>query len=242
MVAKQIAGKQTHVKSASGNWGVTCKVADGSKGDWTCAKRARGRGESPMGWWQINMGRRATKKVETIAEGGTDGLTLTTYSYTPYGSVAAEGSATQPLQWSSEYHDTELALVYYNYRHYNPMAGRWIVRDMLEVYNLYFAYKNEPARHSDYLGEEVFLIMLAIAGLVAIGLSGCSSQEEKYKDNQITDVRADVCTCVAFISPTRLDSVGMAVKDKVADYAKNTHRYHYRKIWNATCDARNGNS
>ncbi len=34
---------------------------------------------------------------------GTDGLTLTTYSYTPYGSVAAEGSATQPLQWSSEY-------------------------------------------------------------------------------------------------------------------------------------------
>ncbi|CDB56448.1 putative uncharacterized protein [Akkermansia muciniphila CAG:154] len=28
-------------------------------------------------------------------------------------------------------HDEELALVYYNYRYYNPKDGRWINRDPL---------------------------------------------------------------------------------------------------------------
>ena len=39
-------------------------------------------------------------------------------SYTPYGTVTAEGDVTQPLQWSSEVYDPELALIYYNYRYY----------------------------------------------------------------------------------------------------------------------------
>ena len=30
----------------------------------------------------------------------------------------------QPIQWSSEYNDEELGLVYYNYRHLNPHDGR----------------------------------------------------------------------------------------------------------------------
>ena len=58
-----------------------------------------------------------------------DGHIRTTYDYTPYGGVTANGSVTQPLQWSSEVYDAELAMVYYNYRHYNPMDGRWINRD-----------------------------------------------------------------------------------------------------------------
>ena len=44
---------------------------------------------------------------------------------------AVAGSTTQPIQWSSEFYDSELALVYYNYRHYNPVDGRWIVRDAI---------------------------------------------------------------------------------------------------------------
>ncbi len=61
---------------------------------------------------------------------GVDGLIKTTYSYTPYGAVTAEGSATQFIQWSSEFYDEELGLVYYNYRLYNPRYGRWIGRDL----------------------------------------------------------------------------------------------------------------
>ncbi len=69
----------------------------------------------------------------------TDGTILTTYSYTPYGSVTAEGIAEQPLQWSSEYHDSGLGLVYYNYRHYNAREGKWVGRDMIisRDFNLY---------------------------------------------------------------------------------------------------------
>ena len=60
---------------------------------------------------------------------GKAGYLRTVYTYTPYGEVAAEGDVTQPIQWSSEYNDEELGLVYYNYRHLNPRDGRWISRD-----------------------------------------------------------------------------------------------------------------
>ena len=50
------------------------------------------------------------------------------------------GDVTQPIQWSSEYSDEELGLVYYNYRHLNPHDGRWTSRDSIEeqgVWNLF---------------------------------------------------------------------------------------------------------
>ncbi len=86
---------------------------------------------------------------------GSDGYIKTTYSYSPYGAVTAAGNVTQPIQWSSEYHDTELALVYYNYRHYNPAEGRWIGRDVLpdvSMMNLYSYVSNSSTAHEDYLG------------------------------------------------------------------------------------------
>ena len=54
---------------------------------------------------------------------GKAGYLRTVYTYTPYGEVTAEGDVTQPIQWSSEYNDEELGLVYYNYRHLNPLDG-----------------------------------------------------------------------------------------------------------------------
>ena len=72
---------------------------------------------------------------------GPVGYIRTAYTYSPYGEVSESGDVTQPIQWSSEYHDTELALVYYNYRHYNPVEGRWIGRDIIPQLNLYaYAY------------------------------------------------------------------------------------------------------
>jgi RHS repeat-associated protein len=77
---------------------------------------------------------------------GTDGYIKTAYTYSPYGLVTSTGSVTQPIQWSSEYHDTDLALVYYNYRHYNPLDGRWTGRDPMDIWgmdnNLYSMTKN----------------------------------------------------------------------------------------------------
>ena len=56
------------------------------------------------------------------------GTIAATYDYSPYGTVGSTGNLVQPVQWSSEMNDEELALVYYNYRYYNPADGRWINR------------------------------------------------------------------------------------------------------------------
>lgn len=98
----------------------------------------------------------------------------TMYSYSPYGTVISEGdvdqsprgiggglvtsqevpegrtvnevAVSQPIQWSSEYYDSEIDLVYYNYHFYNPTDGRWMRRDPIVNLNLYLL------RGIDYLG------------------------------------------------------------------------------------------
>ena len=86
---------------------------------------------------------------------GINGYIRTTYTYTPYGAVTISGDVTQPIQWSSEFHDDELALVYYNYRHYNPTDGRWLGRDfvpMNEELNIYDFLNNDPLQSFDIWG------------------------------------------------------------------------------------------
>jgi len=101
-----------------------------------------------------------------------DNLTsLTTFRGTPEtnadgspgqsGEVTADGDVTQPIQWSSEYNDTELALVYYNYRHYNPADGRWIGRDRAHTNKkcLVYAFSlNNAITWWDYIGNQVSII------------------------------------------------------------------------------------
>ena len=57
------------------------------------------------------------------------GTIAAAYDYSPYGTATRTGRLVQPVQWSGEMHDEEPALVYYNYRYYNPRDGRWINRD-----------------------------------------------------------------------------------------------------------------
>ena len=73
---------------------------------------------------------------------GTTGYIATTYTYSPYGEVTANGSVEQPIQWSSEFLDKETELVYYNYRYYAPLKGKWNQRDTDSsiIKNLYTLY------------------------------------------------------------------------------------------------------
>ena len=65
---------------------------------------------------------------------GSNGYIRTAYTYTPYGEVTESANGVyQPIQWSSEYNDTELGLVYYNYRHYNQINGKWVTRDPVPI-------------------------------------------------------------------------------------------------------------
>ncbi len=86
---------------------------------------------------------------------GHAGYVRTAYTYAPYGEVTSEGDVIQPIQWSSEYNDTELGLVYYNYRHYNPGDGRWLGRDKIVdplSHNYYSYICSKLTSFYDYLG------------------------------------------------------------------------------------------
>ena len=85
----------------------------------------------------------------------TEGQLTTTYTYTPYGTVTADGDVDQAIQWSSEFNDTELGLVYYNFRYYNPTDGRWTRRDPIGInggMNLYGFVGNRVLFAIDELG------------------------------------------------------------------------------------------
>ena len=86
------------------------------------------------------------------------------YDYAPFGATSrthSDSSASfdivslNPFRFSSEYYDSELDLVYYNYRHYSPSLGRFLSRDPIEEqggWNLY-AFVGNNSSITDYLGE-----------------------------------------------------------------------------------------
>ena len=89
---------------------------------------------------------------------GPAGYIRTNYSYSPYGDVTISGDVIQPIQWSSEYSDSEMALVYYNHRHYNPVDGRWIGRDSVGEMggvNMYCFVNNLPVIINDHQGNSI---------------------------------------------------------------------------------------
>ncbi|MDO5139033.1 MAG: RHS repeat-associated core domain-containing protein, partial [Oscillospiraceae bacterium] len=83
---------------------------------------------------------------------GPAGYIATTYTYSPFGSVTALGSVTQPILWSSELMDDELGMVYYNMRYYCPTMGVWNSYDILVDYPTYRYVNNSPYKNFDYLG------------------------------------------------------------------------------------------
>nr|MCR5183090.1 hypothetical protein [Opitutales bacterium] len=87
------------------------------------------------------------------------GTLAATYDYSPFGAVTSSGTVANPLQWSSEIYDSELGLVYYNYRHYSPLDGRFLSRDPIAEqggFCLYLFAKNSAITQFDVWGCEVF--------------------------------------------------------------------------------------
>ena len=80
----------------------------------------------------------------TIALFGIQAGRRALYEYGPYGSVVKmEGNAAElnPFRFSSEYSDDELGLVYYNYRYYHALSGRWLTKDPMEEYSTLNMYR-----------------------------------------------------------------------------------------------------
>ena len=89
---------------------------------------------------------------------------LAHYDYAAFGAVVAQKgdcAEANPWRFSSEYADADLGLVYYNYRHYDPLSGRWLARDPIEEdggQNLYGFCGNSPSWMFDAVGLKVLIL------------------------------------------------------------------------------------
>ncbi len=123
---------------------------------------------------------------QVFSSGGT---ILTAYTYTPYGSVTANGNVTQPIQWSSEYNDSELGLVYYNYRHYNPSDGRWTGRDpLLEEGSCMLYLYDKPVTENDALGRRKCSEHDRLSGQITVKQVTLKHASDKDKNLSISDL------------------------------------------------------
>lgn len=133
------------------------------------------------------------------------------FEYTPYGeTLSSEGikAASMPFLYSCEYHDEDLGLIYYNYRHYNPQDGRWISRDPIGEkggVHLYGFVKNNPVSISEYLGLSF------------------SSREERYGDGCVlTQDPSDITVTEEFAGTRETERYVRKVSEAVIE--KHTKR------------------
>ena len=132
------------------------------------------------GTW-YTYGHDLTKNVTELYKA--DGTIATAYDYTPYGTVTATG-IDQPIQWSSEHYEPELALVYYNYRHYNPLDGRWINRDPIAEEggrNLYGFVRNNPSMLYDLHGLVKMIYATKTCRYIALFLVKFIFEDVRYE-------------------------------------------------------------
>ena len=110
------------------------------------------------------------------------------YEYAPFGAIVRTSKATgskvdllgaNPWRFSSEFHDSELDLVYYNYRQYSPALGRFLSRDPIQEQgglNLYAFVGNVPTSFVDNQGGFAVAIggviggSFLVPGLIGIGV------------------------------------------------------------------------
>ena len=103
---------------------------------------------------------------------GQHGYMRTSYTYTPYGIVGENGDVSQNIQFSSEYADSELNLVYFRNRYYIPTTGTWLVRDFMQEtesdYNRYSYVKKSPLSYVDINGDWAFAMALPLISTAAL--------------------------------------------------------------------------
>ena len=100
-----------------------------------------------------------------------------------------------PFRFSSEFHDDELGLIYYNYRYYNPQLGRWTKRDPIGEdggINLYTVLENNLYNHWDSLGLGRFYLIVRSASEIRSTKKGDTTSPMGYEVTYYPD--AGECT------------------------------------------------
>ncbi len=90
-----------------------------------------------------------------------------------------------PWRFPSEYTEDDTATIYYNYRHYEPTTGRWLVRDLIgeeggiALYGVNCSFINEY----DKLGKSAIIVG---GGLVA-AVAACAYPQYKAAVSRYND-------------------------------------------------------
>ena len=105
----------------------------------------------------------ANGNVSDLAD--VSGNNLAHYEYDPYGNIAQQSgseASANPFRFSSKYTDDETGLLYYGFRFYNPVLGRWASRDPIEEnggWNIYGFVNNRTEDAFDDLEPLLFAIV-----------------------------------------------------------------------------------
>lgn len=116
-----------------------------------------------------------------------DAIITAHYEYAPFGDVTADIHYTSvtnvnvcafnPFRFSGEYVDDMLGIVYYNYRHYNPVIGRWMNYDKIGAGVDYVFLQNRGLDLTDSLG------LISSAGTLTLSTSGRESSSKTFKSS-----------------------------------------------------------
>lgn len=114
-----------------------------------------------------------------------DGLICGKYGYGPFGEslqVAGSVATINSIRWSSKFFDSNANLVYYGYRFYSAINGRWLNRDVIDEaggLNLYGMLQNDAVNSVDYLGQREVRFKIA-AGPDLVGSTFPSSDVQPH--------------------------------------------------------------
>ena len=125
---------------------------------WDCTENVATR---PLAWQRGSSVAYYThdgnKNVSEVIDSNND--VAAHYEYASFGALTVSRGAfaeANPFRFSSEYAEDDTATVYYNYRNYEPVTGRWMQRDLLldeeSLYAEYSMIVNMIVSYFDYLG------------------------------------------------------------------------------------------
>ena len=136
------------------------------------------------------------------------------YDYAPFGGVIAqrgESASENSCRFSSEFYENDLDLIYYNYRHYEPIKGRWLSADFapheISGLNKYAYCYNYPLSLTDYAG---------LAGDTTHGTRKC----------RYTDSCSDLATKLENWIKHYKERQAELIKDKLNLKEEDPHRYN----------------
>jgi len=144
------------------NFHSTTTTSDYNYFVWDCTENVATR---PLVWQRGNSVAYYThdgnKNVSEVIDSNTD--VAAHYEYAPFCALTVSRGAfaeANPFRFSSEYAEDDTATVYYNYRHYEPVMGRWMQRDPVNEGGgalLYAFCVNSPITRGDALGRNWFV-------------------------------------------------------------------------------------